>query len=148
VIACGVRIHQRLGPGLLESVYEVVLARDLMCRGFQVERQKPITFEFEGILFEDAFRPDLIINEQVIVEVKAVAKLDPVFDRQLLTYLKILKTPDWPPDEFRHAHHETGHSTHSQLRIHPFSVPLCSPCPCVKTMPLNPLIPLSPTPPV
>ena len=90
VIGCGVRIHQRLGPGLLESVYEVILARDLVRLGFQVERQKPINFEFEGTRFEDAFRPDLIINHSVIVEVKAARKLDPVFERQLLTYLKIL----------------------------------------------------------
>lgn len=90
VVAAGVRIHRELGPGLLESVYEVVLARDLVRGGFQVERQKPISFVFEGTRFEDAFRPDLILNNCVIVEVKAARKLNPVFERQLLTYLKIL----------------------------------------------------------
>jgi len=90
VVAAGVRIHQKLGPGLLESVYEVVLARDLARLGFRVERQKAVTFEFEGTTFENAFRPDLIINGAVIVEVKAARALDPVFERQLLTYLKIL----------------------------------------------------------
>lgn len=90
VVAAGVRIHQKLGPGLLESVYEVVLARDLVRNGFMVERQKPISFVFEGTRFEDAFRPDLIINRCVVVEVKAARKHEPVFERQLLTYLKIL----------------------------------------------------------
>jgi iron complex transport system substrate-binding protein len=90
VVAAGVRIHQKLGPGLLESVYEIILARDLTRLGFRVERQKPITFEFEGTTFESAFRPDLIINDAVIVEVKAAHAHDPVFRRQLLTYLKIM----------------------------------------------------------
>jgi GxxExxY protein len=90
VIAAGVRIHQKLGPGLLESVYEVVLARDLVRLGFRVERQKRVTFEFEGTTFEDAFRLDLLINNSIIVEVKAARALDPVFARQLLTYLKVL----------------------------------------------------------
>lgn len=90
VITAGIRIHQKLGPGLLESVYEVVLARDLVRMGFEVERQKSVTFEFEGTTFENAFRPDLIVNGSVIVEVKAAHALDPVFARQLLTYLKIL----------------------------------------------------------
>ena len=90
VIGAGVRIHQKLGPGLLESVYEVILARDLVRLGYRVERQKPVNFEFEGTLFEAAFRPDLIVNHAVIVEVKAAVALHPVFERQLLTYLKIL----------------------------------------------------------
>ena len=90
VVSAGVRIHQKLGPGLLESVYEVILARDLVRFGFHVQRQKAISFEFEGTLFSDAFRPDLIINNAVVVEVKAARAIDPVFERQLLTYLKIL----------------------------------------------------------
>lgn len=90
VVAAGVRIHQKLGPGLLESVYEVVLARDLARLGLHVERQKAISFEFEGTKFHEAFRPDLIIDRAVIVEIKAARALDPVFDRQLLTYLKIM----------------------------------------------------------
>lgn len=90
VVAAGVRIHQKLGPGRLESVYEVVLARDLARLGFRVERQRAVSFEFEGTTFEDAFRPDLIINKTVIVEVKAARAQDPVFERQLLTCLKIM----------------------------------------------------------
>lgn len=90
IIGAGVRIHQKLGPGLLESVYEVILARDLVRRGFSVERQKPVNFRFEGTFFQDAFRPDLIVNQAIIIEVKAAVALNPVFERQLLTYLKIL----------------------------------------------------------
>jgi iron complex transport system substrate-binding protein len=74
VVAAGVRIHQKLGPGLPESVYEVVLARDLVRLGFRVERQRAVCFEFEGTTFEDAFRPDLIINKTVIVEVKPLGR--------------------------------------------------------------------------
>ena len=90
VVGAGLRIHKKLGPGLLESVYEVILARDLVRLGFHIERQKPIDFRFEGTLFEDAFRPDLIVNGAVIVEVKAAVSPNPVFERQVLTYLKIL----------------------------------------------------------
>ena len=66
------------------------MARDLARLGFRVERQRAVSFEFEGTTFEDAFRPDLIINKTVIVEVKAARAQDPVFERQLLTYLKIM----------------------------------------------------------
>ncbi|HEX6316631.1 MAG TPA: GxxExxY protein [Gemmatimonadaceae bacterium] len=65
----------------MESVYEVVLARDLVRLGFHVARRKAVSFEFEGTRFEGAFRPDLIINDAVIVELKAARALDPVFER-------------------------------------------------------------------
>ncbi|MGD8277498.1 MAG: GxxExxY protein [Gemmatimonadota bacterium] len=90
VVAAGVRIHRELGPGMLESVYEVVLARDLVRLGYRVERQKAVNFEFEGTTFEGAFRPDLIVEDAIIVEVKAARALDPVFARQLLTCPKIM----------------------------------------------------------
>jgi GxxExxY protein len=68
-------------------------ARDLVRVVRSVERQKPVTFQFKGTVFEDALRPDLIVNNTLIVEVKAARVLDPVFARQLLTYLKILNLP-------------------------------------------------------
>ncbi len=86
-------IHKELGPGLLESVYEVVLARALERRGFQVERQKPVRFEFDGMVFEDAFRVDLLVDERVLVELKSVEKLASVHCKQLLTYLRLMKLP-------------------------------------------------------
>ena len=90
VVAAAIRIHSRLGPGLLESVYERILAQDLAGAGHVVERQKPISFEFEGLRFDNAFRPDLIIEGKLVVEVKAAMDLAPVFQRQMMTYLKIL----------------------------------------------------------
>jgi GxxExxY protein len=89
----GGRIHRDLGPGLLESVYEAVLARALDKRGFQVERQQAIRFEYEGMVFEEGFRTDLLVDNRVIVELKSVERLAPVHSKQLLTYLKLTNTP-------------------------------------------------------
>jgi GxxExxY protein len=83
-------LHTRLGPGLLESVYEAVLARALEHRGLRIERQKPVSFEFDGILFEEGFRADLIVDGRVLVELKSVEKLTPVHSKQVLTYLRLL----------------------------------------------------------
>jgi GxxExxY protein len=93
VVDAAVNIHKELGPGLLESVYEVVLARALERRGFQVERQKPIRFEYDGMVFEEGFRTDLLIENRVIVELKSVEKLAPVHSKQLLTYLRLMHLP-------------------------------------------------------
>ena len=83
------RMHTALGPGLFESVYEVVLERDLVRRGFNVERQKEVGFEFEGLRFENAFVLDLLIDSKVVVEIKSVERLAPVFEKQLQTYLRL-----------------------------------------------------------
>lgn len=92
-IDCGFKIHRELGPGLLESVYEMVLARALEQRGFRVERQRPVTFTFEDITFEDAFRIDLLVEGKLVVEVKATEKPAPVHPKQVLTYLRLMKLP-------------------------------------------------------
>lgn len=92
VDAC-VKLHTNLGPGLLESIYETVLARDLERRGFRVERQKPVSFEYDGIDFVDALRVDILVESRVVVEIKSVEKLLPVHPKQLLTYLRLLKLP-------------------------------------------------------
>jgi iron complex transport system substrate-binding protein len=78
---------------LLESVYEVVLSRALEKRGFRVERQKAIRFEYEEMVFEEGFRADLLIENRVIVELKSVEKLAPVHSKQLLTYLRLMNLP-------------------------------------------------------
>jgi iron complex transport system substrate-binding protein len=93
VVDAAVKIHKELGPGLLEPVYEVVLARALERRGFKVERQKSIRFEYDGMVFEEGFRVDLLIEEQVVVELKSVEKLAPVHSKQLLTYLRLMHLP-------------------------------------------------------
>jgi GxxExxY protein len=93
VVDAAVKIHKELGPGLLESVYEVVLARALSRRGFQVEQQKPIRFEYDGMVFEEGFCADLLIESRVVVELKSVEKLAPVDSKQLLTYLRLMHLP-------------------------------------------------------
>ena len=82
-------IHREIGPGLLESVYEVVLAKQLTDAGLEVERQVPVPIRFNGLEFEEGFRADLVVEKQVIVELKSIEKLQPVHSKQLLTYLRL-----------------------------------------------------------
>jgi GxxExxY protein len=89
VVDAAVKLHMALGPGLLESVYVVILQKKLEERGYRVEREKPIPVEFEGVSFELGFRADLVINGCLIVELKSVERLAPVHGKQLLTYLKV-----------------------------------------------------------
>lgn len=77
IVSAAIRIHTNLGPGLLESVYETILCRDLVRGGHYVERQKPISFDYEGLWFDSAFRPDLIVDKSVVVEIKAAVDLAP-----------------------------------------------------------------------
>jgi GxxExxY protein len=90
VVDSALRIHRRLGPGLMENVYETVMGRDLTRIGLRVERQVPISFDFEGMWFENACTADLVVERAVIVELKSVRVLAPVFSKQLLTYLRLL----------------------------------------------------------
>jgi GxxExxY protein len=92
-IDCGLAIHRDLGPGLLESVYETLLAAKLARSGVRVERQKPVDLEYEGIRVREGFRADLLIEDQLIVEVKATERVAPVHSRQVLTYLRLLGLP-------------------------------------------------------
>jgi iron complex transport system substrate-binding protein len=89
IIDSAIKIHRELGPGLLESVYELALSGLLAKSGFQVERQKPIRFEYDGIVFDEGFRLDLLVDGAVIVEIKSVETLAPVHSKQLLTYLRL-----------------------------------------------------------
>jgi len=82
-------VHTSLGPGLLESVYEVVLVHELEKRGLRVSRQVPIPIRYEGIEFEEGFRADLIVHNALIVELKSVERVAPVHKKQLLTYLRL-----------------------------------------------------------
>ena len=86
-------IHTGFGPGLLESVYEAVVARELERRGLTVERQKPVAFEYDGMRFDEGLRLDLLVEGAVVVELKSVEKLAPVHPKQLLTYLRLLELP-------------------------------------------------------
>jgi GxxExxY protein len=91
IINAAIRIHTRLGPGLLESVYETLLAREIARKGYRVERQKAISFDFEGLWFENAGRADIVVDKRVVVEVEAVAQLAAAHERQLMTYLRLLE---------------------------------------------------------
>lgn len=93
VLDLSIAIHRALGPGLLESVYETVLAGKLAQYGYIVARQKPIDIEFDGMRFECAFRIDLLVNDLVLIEVESVERLNAVHAKQLLTYLRLTKQP-------------------------------------------------------
>ena len=82
-------VHKRLGPGLLESVYETVLAYELKKRGLKVISQTSVAIVYDDIKFDEGFRADLIVEEKVIVELKSVEKVIPVHKKQLLTYLRL-----------------------------------------------------------
>ena len=93
IVDAALWLHRRLGPGLLESVYESLLAEELRRRGLVVRRQQPIEIELDGLRFREGFRVDLIVQDSVMIELKAVEKLAPVHWRQVLTYLRILDLP-------------------------------------------------------
>ena len=93
IIDAAIRIHRDLGPGLLESVYHAVLARALEKRGLHVERQPVVRFEYDGLVFDEGFRADLLVDHDVIVELKSVERLAPVHGKQLLTYLRLMNKP-------------------------------------------------------
>lgn len=89
IVDAAFNIHVALGPGLLESVYEVVLAFELERRGLQVHRQQSISIVYETLTIENAFRADLVVEGKVIVEIKSVESTQPVHAKQLLTYLRL-----------------------------------------------------------
>jgi iron complex transport system substrate-binding protein len=93
VLDLSLRLHRALGPGLLESVYETVLAGKLVAMGYRVDRQKPIDIQFDGMRFEAAFRIDLLVDDRLLIEIKSVEQLSPVHGKQLLTYLRLTKQP-------------------------------------------------------
>jgi len=90
IVDAAYKIHTGIGPGLLESVYEVILAYELKKRGLLVERQLPVPFEYEGIRFEEGYRLDMLVDKKVIVEIKSVKKIAGVHKKQLLTYLRLM----------------------------------------------------------
>ncbi|MEE9422883.1 MAG: GxxExxY protein [Gammaproteobacteria bacterium] len=89
IIDVAIRVHRELGPGLLEMVYEIILAYELRQYGLRVERQVPVRIEYQGIKFDEGFRADLIVENKVIVELKCVEKLNNAHKKQILTYLRL-----------------------------------------------------------
>ncbi len=83
-------IHHHLGPGLLESAYEAVLAHELAARGLSFERQVPIPLEWKGMRLDCCYRADIVVEQKVLIELKSVATLMPVHKKQLITYLRLM----------------------------------------------------------
>ena len=93
VIDSAYQLHREIGPGLLESVYECVLARRLTQRGVTVRRQRPVPFQIDGESFDEGLRIDLFVEDHLVVELKSVERLAPVHSKQVLTYLRLLRLP-------------------------------------------------------
>lgn len=89
IIGAAIEVHRHLGPGLLESVYEAALAYELAQSGLKVERQKPVPVSYKGLQFEEGYRLDLLVADEVIVELKCVDSILPVHEAQALSYLKL-----------------------------------------------------------
>ena len=89
IVDTAFQIHKRLGPGLLETVYEIILTHALNKRGLKVARQVSVPIVFDGIKFDEGFRADLVVEDKVIVELKSVETIAPVHKKQLLTYLRL-----------------------------------------------------------
>lgn len=91
ILDATIKLHRQYGPGLLESAYEQLLTIELERRGHKVERQKWISFEHEGVVIENAFRLDMLVDDTIVVELKATEQMNPVFMKQVKTYLIIMK---------------------------------------------------------
>lgn len=89
VVDASLSVHRELGPGLLETVYEVILLDELRQKGLSCERQVPISIERRGIVFDEGFRADIVVENKVILELKSVEKINNAHKKQLLTYLKL-----------------------------------------------------------
>ena len=89
IIGAAIEVHRTLGPGLLESAYEACLVFELSERGFQVEQQKSLPVMYKGMRVDAGYRLDLLVNDTVIVEIKAIDKLAPIHSAQLMSYLKL-----------------------------------------------------------
>ena len=91
IIASAIMVHRKLGPGLLENIYEIILSYELKKQGFNVTRQKPIPISYDGMVFNEAYKADIIVDDKVLIELKSVELIKPVHKKQLLTYLKLTK---------------------------------------------------------
>ena len=108
VLDCAFVVHTNLGPGLLESVYEVVMAHELRKKGLTVERQKPMPITYDGVRFEQAFRADLLVDSKVIAELKSVESLSVLHAKQVLTQLRMTDLKLGPLINFGEAHLKNG----------------------------------------
>jgi len=89
VIEAAIAVHRELGPGLMETVYEVILGRELQDRGLTVDRQVPVPIQYKGIRFDEGFRADIIVEGKVILELKSVERVTAAHKKQVQTYLRL-----------------------------------------------------------
>ena len=89
IIGAAIEVHRRLGPGLLESAYEVCLCRELQLRSIQYQRQLSLPVNYKGVALESGYRLDLLVENLVVVEIKAIEALQPVHEAQILTYMRL-----------------------------------------------------------
>ena len=92
-VDCGFHLHRDLGPGLLESAYEVLMAESLRQRGLTVERQIALPLKYNGVVVDNAFKIDLLVERSLVIELKSVERLAPVHGKQVLTYLRLMDLP-------------------------------------------------------
>ena len=90
IISAAIEVHKSLGPGLLESAYEQCLCHELYLRGIKFQRQRPLPLEYKGIKLDCSYRLDILVEGQIVIELKTIEKILPVHQAQLLTYLKLL----------------------------------------------------------
>jgi len=93
IVGALIEVHRHLGPGLLESAYEVAFCHELTLRGLSFERQLQVPVEYKGVKLEAAFRLDVLVERTIIVELKAVAQISPIFESQIISHLKLLAKP-------------------------------------------------------
>ncbi len=89
IIGAAINVHRALGPGLLESAYEACLVYELVSKNLKIERQKGLPIKYKGMQLDCGYRIDLLVEDKIIVEIKAVEKLEPIHEAQLLSYLKL-----------------------------------------------------------
>ena len=115
IISCAMKVHSSLGPGLLETAYEECLCHALAKDGLKFRRQAAVPIEFDGVNLDCGFRLDLVIEDRVVVEIKAVEKVMPIHFSQLMTYLKLSRIPSGLLLNFNVAHLRDGISRRTCL---------------------------------
>ena len=93
IVGCAIKVHKKLGPGLLESIYEECLKYELLKIGFDVKQQIPIKVEYDDLVLEKEYRFDLLVNDCIVVELKTVDKFEPIHEAIILTYMNLLEVP-------------------------------------------------------
>jgi GxxExxY protein len=93
IIGCAIEVHKELGPGLLESIYEKCLIHELKLNGFNIENQISISLLYKGLVMDCDLRLDILVEDLIIVELKSVENIHPIFETQLLSYMKLLQKP-------------------------------------------------------